>query len=458
MFFPMYYLLRKIIALFFFTGMCTISFSQFMVGTGRKNITPQQAPIWLGGYASRDKPASGIYNDLWAKSLVIKDRKNNTVIIITIDAHKLSREISESAANRIMKKYDLNRSQIMFNVSHTHAGPMIWPNADMLEFKPADQQAVFIYSQKLTDDLVDVTDLAMNNLKPGLLSSGHGLAFFAGNRRNSKLSYRPVDNDVPVLKIESPDGKLMAVLFGYACHNTTLPGDYFEVNGDYAGFAQSELEWIYPGVTAMFFQGCAGDIDPVARGTLEDVKQNGRLLSDAVQAVLKSKLSGITAPFRTAYKIIELDFKPFNLNQFQKEIMSKDKYVQRRAKYMLLAYNNDFDLSTFSYPLQAIRFNNDLTILALGGEAVVDYSIITKKNYPSENLFMAGYCNEVICYIPTRRILDEGGYEPETSMIYYILPGPFDKNIEEKVLNGIEYVMKEVGAKPLKNSPLPSNK
>ena len=100
-----------------------------------------------------------------------------------------------------------------------------------------------------------------------------------------------------------------------------------------------------------------------------------------------------------------------------------------------------------TYPVQAVRFNNDLTILALGSEVVVDYSLTAKKRYPNENLFVAGYCSEIRCYIPSLRVLREGGYEPETSMVYFGLPGPFKENVEEKIFSAIDKVMKETGAK-----------
>ena len=87
----------------------------------------------------------------------------------------------------------------------------------------------------------------------------------------------------------------------------------------------------------------------------------------------------------------------------------------------------------------------------MSDEVVVDYSLKMKKEYSNENLFVAGYCTEVMCYIPTSKELDEGGYEPDASMIYYGLPCPFANNVEEKIVNAIHRVMKHVGARPSKN-------
>ena len=100
------------------------------------------------------------------------------------------------------------------------------------------------------------------------MAAGQGTCGFAVNRRNNlepdvpKLIEQgalkgPVDHTVPVLAVYLPDGKLKAVLFGYACHNTVM--DFYKWSGDYAGFAQLALEKSHPDATAMFFMGCGAD-------------------------------------------------------------------------------------------------------------------------------------------------------------------------------------------------------
>lgn len=314
-------------------------------------------------------------------------------------------------------------------------------------------QIVAQYSHKLTDDILNVIDMAMSDLEPVQISSGHGTADFAINRRQRTEKEviigvnpdGPVDHDVPVIKITTPDGSLKAILFSYACHNTT--SSTYLINGDYAGFAQIELEKANPGVTAMFLAGCGADQNPNPRGTLEIAGQYGKSLAETVQKVLKGELKPVRPPIYTDYNVVNLDFLPFDPEIYQKELVNQDKYKQRRAMLMLEAYNKGWDVSHYPYPVQAIRFNNDLTILAMSGETVVDYPIRVKKEYAKENLFMAGYCNEVQCYIPSKRILEEGGYEAESSMIYYGYPGPFANTVEDKIFSAIHKVMNHTGAR-----------
>jgi hypothetical protein len=215
------------------------------------------------------------------------------------------------------------------------------------------------------------------------------------------------------------------------------------INGDYAGYAQIELEKNFSGATAMFLMGCGGDQNPFPRGTLELAAKHGKTLSDEVIRVLSQKLKQIKPSILTAYTIVDLHFKEVDVKKFQQDLVSDNVFLQRRARLMIEAYNKSWDVSRYPYPVQAIRLSENLTILALAGEVVVDYSLIAKKTYGREKVIVAGYSNEVMCYIPTKKILAEGGYEPDQSMIYYGMRGPFKDDVEEKILSAIELVMKK---------------
>lgn len=429
------------------------SFAAFVkVGAGRVVITPD-LPFHLTGYAGRDTPAVTKVHDLWAKALVIEESSTNRIVIVTTDVLGLTPAISDAAAQRLEKKYGIKRSQIMFNSSHTHSGPMIWPALSVIgDFDTTTIKGFTNYAISLTDKLVAVVDMAMQNLAPMQLSYGSGSADFAINRRQRTPNggvvpgrSGHVDHDVPVLIAKDAQGIVKAVLFGYACHNTTVTGTNNTVNGDYAGFAQIELEKKYPEATALFFIGCAGDQNPSPRGTLELAEQHGKELAEAVTKVVAGKTSTVGAPLRSAFVKTDLAFQPVTAQAMQKDLLEGNKYEKRRAKLITEAMNKGWDISAHSYPVQAMRIGNKLTILSLSGETVVDYALNAKKQYPGEQLFVAGYCNQVVCYIPTERIIEEGGYEPVSSMIYYGMPGPFDKSVETKVNAAIRTVMQKIG-------------
>jgi hypothetical protein len=433
--------------------------ADFQAGVARVNITPPM-PFWLSGYASRTNPATVVRHELFAKALALADDRGGRVVIVTADLIGYPREFSDTIAERVAKQYGLARPQLLLNTSHTHYGPVIRSGLSvMFNFDNTEKERVAEYSRKLGDDIVVLVGVALADLAPAQLACGHGTAGFAMNRREKitagvKLGENPtgpMDHDVPVLRVTAPDGKLRAVLFAYACHGTTLSGKFNEVDSDFGGYAQRALEQAHPGATALYMVLCAGDQNPKPRGEYEHVELHGRELTSAVESVLAGELKVVHPPIRTAHAVAQLDFAEHTRAQFEQEavgagLAKPDKFKQRRANLMLAAYDKGQPVRQLPFQVQALRFGADLTLLALSGEVVVDYALRAKREFPGENLTVAGYCNDVSSYIPSLRVLREGGYEPEISMIYYGQPGPFSEKVEEQVFAAIHQVMRQAGA------------
>ncbi|MEN6606723.1 MAG: hypothetical protein ABFD60_05740, partial [Bryobacteraceae bacterium] len=245
-------------------------------------------------------------------------------------------------------------------------------------------------------------------------------------------------------------GSLVAVLFGYACHNTTLTGQFYKISGDYAGFAQADFEKAHPGATAMFAISCGADQNPNPRSELELAQKHGRELAEAVNKVLGQKLTPVKGSIRSAFQIVEPNLRPHTRETFEAQLNDSNPVRVRLAKNMLKAYDEGHPIRRVPYPIQALRFGKSLTVVALGGEIVVDYCLRIKREYPDESIFVAGYSNDVMCYIPSKRVVKEGGYEVVDSMMYYGQPAPFTEEVEETVMGGVHQVMARVGrtAKP----------
>lgn len=422
-------------------------------GVARADITPDP-PIWLSGYAARKAPANGALQKLWAKALAIDDGRGGRVVIVTTDLIGLPRAITEVVAARLMKQHSLARRQVLFNSSHTHTGPIVRPNLmTMFDLNEDERRRLDEYALKLADRLFEVTAAAVADLSPAVIEYGSGEVGFAINRREFNQERvrigvnpgGPVDRSVPVLRVASPDGELRALVVGYACHNTTLTAEFNQVSGDYAGFAQEAIEKAHPGATAMFLMLCGGDQNPHPRSTLDLARQHGASLAAEVDRVIRGKLIPLSGPVRSGFEVTELDFAPHTPEQFEQELSSQNVAAVRRAQAMLKAYNDRLPVRRTPYPVQAIRIGRELTVIALGGEVVVDYSLRAKKEFgKGTNLVVAGYSNDVMCYIPSRRVLKEGGYEAVDSMIYYGQPGPFAEDVEDRVFASIRRVMRRV--------------
>lgn len=436
------------------TMAATLAAADFKAGVARVKITPE-GPIWMSGYAARTKPSDGVLCDLWAKALAIEDAKGSRAVIVTTDVIGLPRGISELIAARVEKQYGLARSRVLLNSSHTHTGPVLRASLMMWDLDAENLRRIDDYSRKLADALVDVVGAALGKLEPANLGYATGRATFGINRREPtpkgmRIGVNPngpFDPDVPVLRIAAPDGRLMAVLFAYACHNTTLGGDIYKISGDYAGFAQIELEKAHPGATAMFMELCGADANPNPRGTVEIAQKYGQTLAAEVDRVLGGQLKRVRGPVRTAFQVVDLPFATHTRETFEQQLKDSNSAKVRNARAMLKAYDEGRPVRRTPYPVQAVRFGRDVTFVALGGEVVVDYDLRAKREFRAEKepLVVAGYSNDVMCYIPSLRVLKEGGYEAVDSMIYYGQPGPFAEDVEERVFGSIRAVLKRVG-------------
>lgn len=449
--------MRAILAgAFVFSLGFSLNAAHYKAGIGRIVITPEK-PIYLSGYAGRDHPSEGVLTDLWAKALAIEDHKGARAVIVTTDLIGLPRSITDIVAARVEKQYGIERSHLVLNSSHTHTGPLVRHNLEtMFELSPEDARVVDEYSAGLTDKLVTVVGAALQDLAPADIWFGNGRAAFAINRRENtadgvKIGVNPKgpsDPDVPVLKVTAPDGKLRAVLFAYACHNTTLTGQFYRISGDYAGFAQAAVEKAHPGATAMFMMLCGADQNPNPRSKLELAQQHGEELAAEVNRVLGVQLERVRGNIRAAFQIVELGFAPQSRETFQARLQDSNVYRARHAKAMLHLYDEGNPIRRYPYPVEAIQVGKDLTLVALGGEVVVDYCLRVKREYGSKGIIVAGYSNDVMAYIPSLRVLKEGGYEANDSMIYYGLPGPWDEEVEDRIMTTVRQVLKRVGRAP----------
>lgn len=430
--------------------------AEYKVGLATVVITPSE-PIYLSGYANRTHASEGVSLDIKAKAMVIEDSRGHMIAIVTADLIGFPRSLSDPVTARISQQYGLERSQVLLNASHTHTGPLVGDNLHiMFDLSPQERQVVANYAQKLSGDLVALVGAAIANLEPADISFGNTEAHFAINRREPtpkgmKIGVNPsgpTDPQVPVLRVTSPDGRLRAVLFAYACHNTTLTGEFYKISGDYAGFAQQRIEQAHPSVTAMFMALCGADQNPNPRSTLELAEKHGAELADAVERLKPDQMRRLSGAIRTAFRITDLDFAHHTRETYTARLDEKNVWRVRHAKAMLLTYDEGHPIRHYPYPLQAIAFGKDLVILALGGEVVVDYALRVKKEYGANGLIVAGYSNDVMSYIPSLRVLKEGGYEAVDSMIYYGQPGPYADDVEERIFDAIHKVMKQVGRKP----------
>jgi neutral ceramidase len=377
--------------------------ASWKAGAASVVVTPEKN-LFMAGYASRKTPAVGKVQDLFVKALALEDEQGGRLVIVTMDLIGVPQSLRRAVAERAEKEFKLPPAALLMNASHTHSGPSLRGSPTTEEdLKNPKIKDAYEYTQALKEKIVGVIGKSLASLQPARLTWNKARCGFAMNRRrdyslppadpNANKAPNPngpVDHEVPALRVESPEGEVRAILFGYACHNTCL--GFFNYCGDYAGYAQEYLQQFRPGCTAMFLMGCGGDQNPYPRRSdvvpgvtdLELAQQHGRSLSNAVEMAITANPRGIAGPICSAYEEIKL------------------------------AYANP-KKPEHDYPVQVIKLGNDLTIIALGSEVVVDYSLRFKREFAGKAaIWVAGYSNDYTGYVPSLRVLKEGGYEAAT--------------------------------------------
>lgn len=422
-------------------------------GAASAKITPETM-MWMAGYAARTKPAEGVELDLYSKALVIEDHAGTKWALITLDLIGVPRTMRLFMAENVEKQFGISPARLVINASHTHSGPELRGERKHGSDDPAEHNADAVaYVEKLQATLLRLIGEAIANSVPATVEYSHARCGFAMNRRtpdgkggwnNFPNPDGPVDHAVPVLRVARVGAKEIAIVFGYSCHCTTLGHQKF--SGDYAGYAQQYLQEGHPGAVAMFMNGCSGDQNPYPRRTMELAQTHGRSLATAVEAALTTKLKPLAGSIRAAYREIPLAYDtPPTREQLTERTKSTSKLDASHATRVLERLTTEGKLPVdYPYPVQVTRLGDELTWVTLGGEVVVDYSLRLKKEIADPIVWVSGYSNDVMTYIPSLRVWTEGGYEAGDAMKWGTHPTRWSARAEDDIIATVHDLRKSL--------------
>ncbi|MCI0376018.1 MAG: neutral/alkaline non-lysosomal ceramidase N-terminal domain-containing protein [Gemmataceae bacterium] len=411
----------------------------YQVGLAKIDITPRHS-IRLNGFGFRRAESEGVTQRIWAKAIAIDDGQNGPALLITVDILGIPGEIRAELGKRLEKKTGLKPSRLALTASHTHTAPMLKDANQTIFSVPIPKEHldnIDRYTKEFIDKLEEVTLQALKDRQPAKLSWGVGTVGFAKNRRPQG---GPVDHDLPVLVVKTPAGKVRAVYVNYACHCVTL--SHNKISGDWAGFAQEAIEDAYPGALALVSIGCGADSNPssgVSKDKVEVAALQGREIAAEVQRLLKGFLAPVQGKLTTAEKTIPLPLAALpDRAGWEAKAQGKDA-IGHHARVQLEKLDRKEKLPEHvDYFIHTWRFGDSLAMVFLPGEVVVDFSLRLKRELDRKRLWINAYANDDPCYIPSERVLKEGGYEGGGAMIYYDLPGAFLPGLEIKIIDAVK--------------------
>jgi len=438
----------------------------WQVGLARVKITPAE-PVALLGYGDRTGPFESVVADIYAKALALEDRRGARAVLVTADLVGFQAAVvTDEVCRRIREKTGLERHQLLFNASHAHTGPLVSldPHAAANSvahppLSPDDVRRTIAYTRQLQDQLVELVSQALAAWQPAELAWSTGQVAFPTSRRLPQgghvvMADNPdglTDRTVPVLRVRSPEGRLLAVLFGCACHNTTLTGRDNVIAGDYAGFAQEILEREHDQCAALFLSGCGADANPSPRGSLELARQHGATLAREVDRVLDQQLTPVTGDLVPVLRYVNLPLQQ----------LARDELVARSnlpsaeaatARHMLAVLEGGQQLPTsYRAPLAVWQLGTDLTLVALPAEPVARYVPLLQQTLGASGLWVAGFNNDCFGYLPTADMVREGGHEAMGVTLWIwsqacaAQVGFFDAAVEDMVLRETRRLASEAG-------------
>jgi putative membrane-bound dehydrogenase-like protein len=408
------------------------------IGVAKVDITPDY-PVRMQGYAVRKTEATNAAQRLWAKALAIGDKE--PALFLTVDNCGIQATMVDELAQRLAKD-GVKRERIALCSSHTHSAPAVAgfaPNLFVQDLPAEEKGRIERYTKELTDKLEQLARRALKDRKPGQLAWSVGEVNFAKNRRSQG---GPVDHTLPVLRATDAQGKLRAIIANYACHCTTLGGDFNQFHGDWAGYAQDYIERNHPGAVGLMSIGCGADANPNPRGQIAHAQQHAEELAAEVKRLLDRTFVPLKNTLECRTKEIALPFQKHFTREQWEERAKRGGIVGYHAKKNLTRLDRDEALpTTLPYRVSMWNFGGDLAMVFLPGEVVIDYAVRLKKDFDASRLWITAYANDVPCYIPSKRILQEGGYEAEDSLWYYDRPARLAPETEDLIIKTVHELL-----------------
>jgi len=433
----------------------------------KADITPDK-PIFMHGFGARQHRSEGVHDPLYVKAAMLE--ANRTLLVLTIDALGSDRSFVDGIKDALRDNCGLEHDEVLINFSHTHhsfflTGPDAakrrggysvaqdgW-KAREEELDYAEDEALF---RTLRDTIIRMTEHCRAHLIEGQLSIGKAVSDFAVSRRKPNgdggVTWSPyyegeIDKELLVIRLTDNAGAVKGVLYNYGCHTTSMGPDNMLLSNDFAGQTSRVLEEAYPEATALFLQGCAGELKPLRSAdgskfrslSIAEMEQAGTELAEQVIAILESEqLRPVHCSFRTAMvdPLLYTEQTPAAFYEPTATNPASNSFYRNAAVRTMEAIENGTIKDRLPHCICVWELGDSTRIVAMEGEVSTEYSLLIKRLFRTDTTLVLGYTNGVYCYVPTRKMIGEGGYESECNF-FFNLRGPFVPEIEDIIVGQI---------------------
>jgi len=396
---------------------------EFRAAAVKVDITPK-TPQWLMGYAARQ--STGVHDPISHRIAAIDDGSTQ-VFLIASDLCLFSPSVYDDVTAELRKQTGIEPQQVWWTVTHTHSAPEVGPPGmyDVLLKGRSEHAWDREYLEFIKSTLIAGIKDVRSKLEPARLSSGTGLAKANINRRARDVDGTislglnpdgPTDRQIGLVRLERPDGSVIALIANYAMHGTVLGGRFMEISGDGPGIVASYVEEKLK-APMLYINGAAGNMAPIYT-TQADLRSSHLgefrvLLGDKILQANRDLAAGTPAKLWLAEKWIESPRR--NGMGWPTDLPS---YANRHAS----------GTEMVRIPVRILRIN-DTVLWASPVELFCEIAIRVRNESPFRHTFFLGYTNGWLGYLPTAEAFRQGGYEPRTS--------PFTETVEKDFGDGV---------------------
>lgn len=410
----------------------------FRAAATKVDITPKR-PQWMHGYGPRK--SEGV-NDRIQHRIVAMDDGDTTFYLVASDICTVTPSFCDDVLARLNREAGIEPGQVWWTATHTHAAPHVGPQdlgslfqrtlGDRFSMKHDTNHWNFVVGR-----LIEGVKTVRKELEPARLAVAVGEAKGNVNRRQRMPDGRirlgvnpdgPADRQMGVMRVERPDGSLIALVANYAIHGTALGGRNRVISGDITGFVANHVEKEV-GVPTLFTNGAEGNIAPLYSIGNDFGSPRLKELTESLGA----RVMELSKSAGAATDDVSLSLDMTWIETRRRKGLG---WIDALAAY---AGKDAEGAPTVRVPVRSLVINGSTAIWAAPLELFSEISINVREASPFSKTLYFGLTNGSLLYMPTRAAFSEGGYEVGVS--------PFTPQAEEDFTSGVSSYLKELAVK-----------
>jgi neutral ceramidase len=392
------------------------------VGISHIDLTPAPG-VELSGFAIRTQPSTGVLDPLFAKALYLEDGRER-FLWVHCDVIGFEPEMVAAFRRAVKKSSGLDESRVMLSATHTHSGPATIRLRECGVYDPA-------YTEKLLQCLCEVAEAAWSRTEACSVVAAGASIDLAIDRRKKADAH--TDPRVGAVGFRREDGTWIAVLMNHAMHPVALGAKNREISADIPGQAAEALARALPGnPVVLVTNGACGNLNPPeANVGFSQVRKWGEGIAAAIAGPLKAAPCGTSQRLDVRCRRMALPVDMLigaEIDAFAQQALLKPSFhaawgdrfrraVEHWQSSMHQAETAGRNAATREVELMVVTIG-EVSFVGVNAEVFSRFTALVRRA-SDRSVYVVGYANGVLGYLPSELAFAEGGYEVDAAHFFY---------------------------------------